>query len=259
VNNTFLAKTLVLSPHFDDACYSVGGLLSKKTMFDEIVILTIFSKSVFAPNVKVARVLLRNSIAQYVTEKRKKEDSKFCDSIGAAQRFLPFKEATLRGYPSLSSIFQVEDVESEPIYRNVCESLEDSISSGFYNAILCPLGVGNHVDHLIVITALSRILTNGKSTNSKIYFYEDLPYAATYESEYISWLAWERARTRKPLLVDITSEISVKKESIRIYRSQFDKKTEKKIEFHAKRLCISRKERAGNCAYCERLWKSGLP
>lgn len=33
----------MISPHFDDACFSVGGLLLKKTS-EEVVILNVFCK-----------------------------------------------------------------------------------------------------------------------------------------------------------------------------------------------------------------------
>ena len=146
---TFQGRILAICPHFDDVCFSMGGLLLKKKTFQQVTILTIFSKSKHAPNSKRMYPIIRaaNALrapfltelaAKVVSKGRQKEDNRFCNRIGAIQTILPFEDSSLRPFIG-SFLTNDQDAEREPIYGKVIEAIEKFVLSGCYNLILCPL------------------------------------------------------------------------------------------------------------------------
>jgi LmbE family N-acetylglucosaminyl deacetylase len=257
----FLGKTLFISPHFDDACFSAGGLLSKMTS-KKVVILTVFSRSSHAPQrfwIKpfshASSVLnidsFRQRVINYVSKERQKEDLQFCNRLNAVQNVLPFKDSEVRGYKD--SFLTDRIVDKDPVYDAVCQTIEKSVFSGAYDSILCPLAVGNHIDHLIVLEAFLQIV-KGHRSNLSIFFYEDLPYASEYDIDFIDSLVQKRIGDSAPLFVDITNEMALKQELVGIYKSQCIEVAKPRILYHAKRLFTLRNKRASAQGYYERFW-----
>lgn len=236
----------------------------KKTA-KEVTILTVFSKSEIAPNLKRVQPFLRVNkvldtsifkklVVEVVSKERQKEDQQFCNSLGAVQNILPFSDSLLRGYhnPCLAN---AENINEEPIYGDVLRAIEKYISSGLYHSILCPLAVGDHVDHLIVLKAFLQILKKNKDIPAEVFFYEDLPYASAYKLDFISSLARERTGSNTPLFIDITAEMPLKLQKVDIYRSQLIRDIKERILYHARRLFVSRGMRVDAAGYCERFWR----
>lgn len=239
----------------------------KKTS-KEVTVLTAFSECSYAPNLKLLKPLkgavkflnmnsLRGIIAAYVSAERKKEDQRFCDSVLATQRFLPFKDASMRERARHYST-DLDNVNREPIYGSVFKAIENCASSGAYDSVLCPLAVGNHVDHMIVLKACLQMLEKDKDISAEVFFYEDLPYASTYELDFIRSLALKRTGAREPLFVDITVEMPLKQKLVDIYHSQLGNETKESISHHARRLYMSWEKRTRLTGYCERFWRLGL-
>jgi LmbE family N-acetylglucosaminyl deacetylase len=261
----FSGRTLIICPHFDDACFSTGGLLLKRTS-KKVVILTVFSKSQDAPNLKPLKPLskatkvlnldfLRKIVVEVVSKTRQKEDRRFCDSLYAVQKILPFKDSSLRGYikPCFTN---ADNIDKEPIYNAVFRAIEKCVFSGSYTSILCPLAVSDHVDHLIVLKAFLQILKKNRDIPAEVFFYEDLPYASAYKLDFISSLARERTGSNTPLFVDITIEMPFKQKLVDIYRSQSTWERKERILYHARRLSMSRDKRDNAEGYCERIWRT---
>ena len=265
----FSGRTLVICPHPDDACFSTGGLLLKRTS-KEVVILTVFSKSRDAPNLKLLKPFfkaikvlnlnfLRGTVVEVVSKERQKEDRRFCDSLCAVQKILSFKDSSLRGYiqPCFTNEADISAraLDKEPIYNAVFRAIEKCVFSGAYTSILCPLAVGDHVDHLIVLKAFLQILKKKRNIPAEVFFYEDLPYASAYKLDFISSLAWKRTGSNTPLFVDITIEMPLKQKLVDIYRSQSTRERKERILYHAKRLSMSRDKRDNAEGYFERIWR----
>ena len=251
---------LVICPHFDDACFSIGGFLLKRQP-KSVTILSVFSKSQHAPNYRVFYPLtmindhlrinfLKRTLVEVISMVRKKEDSQFCHQIGAIQSIVPFEDSDLRGCPAYSPIFNRTEIRRDSISRSVLKTIEKWVFSGAFDSILCPLGIGNQVDHLIVVNAILRILET-KSPKVKTYFYEDLPYAAFCKLDLIKSLALTRTGSDNALYVDVTNEILLKLALTNIYRSQGQEKAP--ILKHAKRLFASRNN-VSEKGFYERIW-----
>jgi LmbE family N-acetylglucosaminyl deacetylase len=263
----FSGKILVICPHFDDACFSVGGLLSRKTSA-KVAVLTVFSKSQSSPNSLLLRSFskaskfsklnfLRGLATEFVSRLRQKEDWRFCDSVSAAQHLLPFEDSELRGY-SKPFLANMDWVDKDPVYNSVFTAIEKCVSPGSYDSILCPLAIGNHVDHLIVLKAFLQILHKNRDIAAEVFFYEDLPYASTYRLDSISSLALNRTGSGTPLLVDVTMEMPLKQDLADVYRSQSNGDEKERIAYHARRLFVLADKRVGAKGYCERFWRMDL-
>ena len=258
----FLGRLLVICPHFDDACFSLGGFLLKGPS-ESVTILTVFSKSQHAPNykffypfLKTNNALSTNPLQRFLIDSisiiRKKEDSEFCHQIGAIQGILPFEDSSARRCPAYNPIFDKTKIDKSTVGNSVFETIEKWVFSGAFDSLLCPLGIGNQVDHLIVLNAMLRMLKTKQTPKLKIYFYEDLPYAAFYELDVIDSLACERIGSNNAEYVDVTKEMVSKQKLIDIYHSQGQKKAP--FPQHAKRL-FAQSSYNTKMGFYERLWR----
>jgi LmbE family N-acetylglucosaminyl deacetylase len=259
---------LVISPHFDDACYSIGGFLSQNTS-KKLILLTVFSKSMVAPTTHFLKPVLkfsdlglfRNVQTRYVSSQRKKEDLHYCKSLNAKHVILPFQDYSLRRYkadPKLGSNSPsvAKSFETEPIFESVLKAIQPVLKSS-YDSIFCPLAIGGHVDHLIVYTAAKKLLKSGLSATTNIYFYEDLPYASRFDLDEVTSCAIERSGANKPSLINITCDIQSKLSGIALYSSQYSPEVTMEIFAHAKRLSLASPE-ADLPQFSERIWKASL-
>jgi hypothetical protein len=113
--------------------------------------------------------------------------------------------------------------------------------------MLLPLGLGGHVDHLIVREACS-----GLRGNRVRLYYEDLPYAAHLSEEEIERFVRDFDSDLEPHLFSIKGSLVEKIENLKLYKSQVGDKEVECVQRHANRL-------GGNQEPCERLWYRPLP
>lgn len=168
-------KTLLtLSAHLDDAAFSVGPLLAKLTADVQVVVATVFTKSVANPEGFALACQLDKGLpamADYMAIRRN-EDLKWSEMIGIEAIHGPFAEAPHRGYQSapalFGSILPVDEIEVElQIWLN------HLIASHAPAAVLIPLALGNHVDHQWVRKVAQASLLQRQG----IGYYKDQPYA----------------------------------------------------------------------------------
>jgi LmbE family N-acetylglucosaminyl deacetylase len=258
-------RTLVICPHFDDACLSIGGLLLKKTA-QEVVILTVFSKSQHAPGFRLSYRFLKTAdalnlnllskiVVDLISRERQKEDRLFCDTVCADQEVLSFPDSSLRGYVNP---YDTCNVEEEPVYRSVLGAIKKAISTDPYDSIFCPLAIGDQVDHLIVMKTFLQLLTKESRSQTEILFYEDLPYASGYSLDSLRSLAWQRTGVNNPSLIDVTAEMPLKQRLVDIYRSQASREMKNSLLYHARRLSMLRDRKNAASGYCERIWRAGM-
>lgn len=174
------ARWIFLSPHLDDAVISCGGLICALGSECDVEVWTLFASAPWAgPYSEVARWLHSvsgGSTGIRLAWRRRREDRAATRKVGAGLRHWKWKDAAYR--TGSNGGFLYKDVLS-PTWNPLDEKLIQEISARLRSELrdtdilVVPLGVGNHVDHLIVRRAAETAL------HSRIIYYPDLPYAAT--------------------------------------------------------------------------------
>lgn len=148
---------VIISPHFDDAIFSVGGKLSQ--IARPVKTITICGGMPSDPTALSSwdkRCGFLSGIE--ASTKRKIEDSKACQKIKADSTHLFFTDFPYSGTKSSSMI-------SKELEKNISDAQE----------IWAPLGIGNHADH---IASRNAALELASKKSIPIALYADAPYAS---------------------------------------------------------------------------------
>ncbi len=168
-----MTTLLAVSPHLDDAIFSLGALLARRAAAgDRIVVATCFTGSVPNPTGFALACQLDKGLAADVDYMalRRAEDVEACAAIGAEPVHLPLLEAPHRGYNSAGALFA--SVRSDDhAAAEVTEQLLPLIASMRPDLILAPYCLGGHVDHVAVRRAV------GAAAHCPLLLWADMPYA----------------------------------------------------------------------------------
>lgn len=191
-------KMIVFSPHYDDAVYSLGMLLSKYK--ENCIVINVFTE---INKIKPYSPL----ILEYVKEDMGRVNSKDLDelvlswhqirqheNIMAAnflevkQIDLNYKDAIFRTINNNYIYFKEDLIFSEPkedinYYLEKIQNLVHQFREEYCNCeFLFPMAFGNHIDH-IILNRVGKELSNRQSEKD-IMFYYDFPYAFQNSKEY---------------------------------------------------------------------------
>ena len=174
-----LLNICVVSPHRDDACFSLGlSLVGWANAGHRIRVLNCFTRSAFAP-FSDAETVHPNDRTSYVSAMREREDKVFLRRIpGADMMDLRLKDAPLRFRCEVDEVFRRPMSEADPAIAKIRAALEKRVGIDRAEVLFLPCGIGRHVDHITVREAampFGRPLACG--------FYEDLPYASREGAE----------------------------------------------------------------------------
>jgi LmbE family N-acetylglucosaminyl deacetylase len=225
-------KILILSPHRDDAAFSLSiaitnWLIARHT----VTILNVFTRSRYAPY-SDAGFVHENDELSYVSAMRLREDEHFLRRItqnlpkGLKSNLhmvdLNLKDAPIRLRVSLEELSDTPVNPVDPAIDKIRKTLTKQSEAGAMEALVLPCALGNHVDHLTVREAAISFAAGIPRA-----FYEDLPYAATHPSaatdlETIRNLAAKQNEPLNPVLYQIESAVEYKRRLILGYASQID-------------------------------------
>jgi LmbE family N-acetylglucosaminyl deacetylase len=183
-------KILILSPHRDDAAFSVSlAIQNWLTAGHNITILNVFTRSLDAP-FSDADFIHENDRLSYVSAMRLREDELFLQritqSLPRARKAhlqmvdLNLKDAPIRLRIPSEQLCDTAINPEDPAIEKIRKALTRQSEAGNLEALVLPLALGNHVDHLTVREAVLPLITGPNAIPSA--FYEDLPYAAAYPS-----------------------------------------------------------------------------
>jgi len=163
---------VVLSPHFDDACYSMGTFLSAVGRGTLI--------NIFTRGRHVARRWVRESLSPVdVFGIRNLEDEIFACRCGLVRHDLGCEEPMLRGRKVRDLTNLEDDVEqvTSPLLHCLAK-----VTAGFSNGqrgfLFAPLGVAWHCNHQAVTEVVLRHFEM-IAVNFEVMFYEDQPYSSS--------------------------------------------------------------------------------
>ncbi len=156
-----------MSPHLDDAAFSVGGTLAALAdAGHQVTVVTCFTASVPDPAGFALACQLDKGLPADVDYMalRRAEDAAAMALLGAGSLHLDLPEAPHRGYTSAPDLFAgVHD--GDDVWRRVRELLTD-VDGDLW---LAPQALGGHVDHLQVLRAVA-------GTGRPVLWWRDSPY-----------------------------------------------------------------------------------
>ena len=161
-----------MSPHLDDAVFSAGArLVSHVRAGDDVTVLTCLTGNVERPEGFALACQLDKGLpptADYMALRRA-EDRAACSVIGATAIHWDFLEAPHRGYADAASLFAAARPD-DGLTGALADAFVDHFEHARYDRIYGPWGVGDHVDHVAVRSALEAAVDD-------IVWWEDFPYA----------------------------------------------------------------------------------
>lgn len=226
---------LFLSAHLDDAVLSCGALVMKLAEYCPVTVATLFTAAGAPPHTYAARSFLRQCAAPDAATlfaDRRAEDRDVLARLGVGYVHMGAADALFRTRDFRSAMTRrlgglVPELKHRyPTYRfdiargrvsrgdlrlivDLSSRVADLMGEIDAPLIFCPVGVGNHVDHLITRTI-------GGLHSDRVIYYSDFPYnqssgpneAFIRRHRLVSW-TWEQ-------------QIVAKHELIRGYRTQAD-------------------------------------
>ena len=180
-------KILILSPHRGDAAFSLSlSITHWLNAGHSVTILNVFTRSLNAPY-SDAEFVHENDRLSYVSAMRLREDEHFVQLLiqnlpKAAKANIQMVDLNLKDAPirlrcPIDEVCDTAVNPEDPAIEKIRKALARQSEAGAMEALVLPLALGEHVDHLTV-RAAALPLTKGLPSA----FYEDLPYAATHPS-----------------------------------------------------------------------------
>ena len=169
---------IYLSPHLDDVALSVGGLLWEQSQAGERVsIWTICGGEPppgdYSPFAKSLHI--RWQTGAEALQVRRLEDIEACHILGAdyAHFDIPdciYRRSPITGehlYASEQALWYPVHPDEEAIISELVEQMKKQLPAD--SKIICPLTLGNHIDHRLTRAAAERL-------GIPLWFYADYPY-----------------------------------------------------------------------------------
>ena len=227
---------LIFSPHLDDAVLSMGTRIAELVAAKKTVcVVTMFTKGSDMLRTKDVMVFLQHSGASSgvrLFEDRMVEDNFALQKLGV-QKIIhnhlvdglfrsytnQFTGATQAVYPSFQQLFSGRVSPHDNILVEHIQQLVLHLIKAFAKpttTIYGPMGVGRHVDHILIHQALASI-----SSLTRI-FWEDIPYRAS-PTALFARLATTRTYQQLPPAPnrEIKKYAALKAKSLQCYKSQF--------------------------------------
>lgn len=172
---------LVISPHRDDACFSLGGAIHQwQELGRKVTVVNLFTGHPGPHLSPQAEAYHRRFGSVDLMELRRQRDQKALEILGVPNIDLDHQDCLYRidsdgvgwRYPEPEHIFGVLHPEEGTLPQELVACLRSRIHLTETTLVLAPLAVGNHVDHQLA-HRMARLLAED---GLPIAFYEDAPY-----------------------------------------------------------------------------------
>ncbi|MDG4811022.1 PIG-L family deacetylase [Micromonospora sp. WMMD1120] len=162
---------MAVSPHLDDAVFSIGGTLAALVAASWTVrVVTCFTASVPDPSPFALACQLDKGLTADVDYMavRRAEDAAACAMLGVQPVHLPLPEAPHRGYPDAAALFTGVRADDR-----ITAALDPMLRPHLAEAdvVLAPQALGDHVDHRVVTATVARLAPDG-------LWWRDVPYVS---------------------------------------------------------------------------------
>lgn len=206
-------QLFIVSPHIDDAAYGLTVHISHWiNRHIAVNIINCFTDTSWT-------ICFISKDKEEICRLRKMEDIEFNKLFDSRLQILNLDllDAPLRnGFIFQSKSF--ENIEWEMVNR-LKASIELHVPGGA--TLLCPLAIGNHIDHAICLEAISQLYQQ-----YTVIFFEDLPYANRISEqeiyEHVQLLEEKLQVKLSPRLLPFDNCSIRKEDAIKIYRTQLN-------------------------------------
>ncbi|HSV85789.1 MAG TPA: PIG-L family deacetylase [Levilinea sp.] len=174
-----------LSPHYDDAVLSCGGVIWEQVNIGEtVVIWTIFSGN--PPEGPLSDYALEHhrrwGVADSLISLRRSEDQAACAAVGAKPGYFDLPDCIYRRLPGGEAVINNREHLFSPVHpgeTGLISFITRMVEAKLHPAdrLVCPLGVGGHVDHRMVRAAVEAI-------DRPVWHYADFPYTILPEFQF---------------------------------------------------------------------------
>ncbi len=171
---------VVVSPHMDDAVWSIGGLIAALASSGaRVIVATAFSEITAKASTFGREFLNRGGLdAETATIQRRKEDTEAIRLLGAKPCRLGLLDAICRLPATYTHKYRIAGASArvaanDPGPEQLRRSLDQLVCAVNPVMLLAPLGIGSHVDHQVVAKAALDLVDRHRPT----FFFEDFPYA----------------------------------------------------------------------------------
>jgi LmbE family N-acetylglucosaminyl deacetylase len=177
-------RWIYISPHFDDAVLSCGGLIWEQTHSG--IPVEIWTVNAGDPPPGPVSDLITRVHSDWKTgtpletvAARRIEDQNAARRVGATVLHLDLVDAIYRR-SNTGSLLYTQDVfdpihpRENNIVDETCQQIAHNLTQ--YDTIVCPLGLGGHVDHVITRKAAEALAR-------PVWYYADIPYLFKHENE----------------------------------------------------------------------------
>jgi LmbE family N-acetylglucosaminyl deacetylase len=169
-------RWIYISPHFDDAVLSAGGLIYEQTKSGvPVEIWTILAGipaySELSTFAQVMHHLWGTSSAEETVRLRRAEDVKAASIVGAKTAHFEFLDCLYRrgknGDWLYADVYVPLHEENADMPQQVAEAIESRLLPD--DILAGPLALGSHVDHILVRRGLEML-------DHRLLYYADIPY-----------------------------------------------------------------------------------
>jgi len=210
-----LSKTLILSPHLDDAVFSCFDFIRAQTSSVKIIsVFTKFQTKHLPPHILEYIQASGLSSASALEEQRLQEDFIAMSYLGCEWEHLNYIDGGFRVFGNIPYHPTAENLFSGSLHHKEDQLVLELSQKlhhiqGEFDKIIIPAAIGRHIDHLIVRRTCEKAVTS-----EKILYYADFPYVQSSKN-------WTKELVMKMLSKkSLNFPSKEKKEAINIYSSQ---------------------------------------
>jgi len=249
---------VVLSPHLDDAVFSLGGAIASCTrQAGKVTILTIFA-GIPTRLPQVGRHFHdKYNLPPNIVTLRRCEDVRAASVVGAQTVHLNHLDAIYRHRDGDGSFLSMRDVLSADmnmeadLVSDVMQALTNCAAMLHADIVCVPLGIGGHIDHLITREAAERWVASKSTHHTVLQFYEDFPYVARATGD---WL-YDMTSGARPLLIEASEQDwKIKLQAVACFSSQISIMWSGGLSYEAEMLAYARRLPT-EVQFAERVWQ----
>jgi LmbE family N-acetylglucosaminyl deacetylase len=170
-------RWIFISPHFDDAVLSCGGLIFEQTRKGlPVEIWTICAGDAppgeTSPQIQYCHFMWGTQTAEETVALRREEDYAAAAIVGAETCHFSIPDCIYRRSSDgellyIEGVFGPRHPQETGLEQEIAEVLREEIRPG--DTLICPLTVGGHLDHNLTREAVEQL-------SLPIHYYADIPY-----------------------------------------------------------------------------------